>query len=75
MQAIEIPELKQAAKAVHVEEGIGKGRAFPTFHDPAHHINRVTDPHLDRMVGEQEYKLTAVRIDRDQAQSVMLDAS
>ena len=60
---------------VHVEEGIRKGRAFTTFHDPERHTNRVTGPHRDRMVGAPEYKLTAVRIDRDQAQPGVPDAS
>ncbi len=60
---------------VHVEEGIRRGRAFTTFHDPARHTNRITGPHRDRMVGAPEYKLTAVRIGRDQAQPVMPDAS
>ena len=60
---------------VHVEEGIRKGHAFTTFHDPARHANRLTGPHRDRMVGAPEYKLTAVRIDRDQAQPVIPDAS
>jgi len=59
---------------VHIENGIRKGRAFTTFHDPARHSNRVTGPHRDRMVGAPEYKLTAVRIDRNQAQPA-IDAS
>lgn len=50
---------------VHIDEGIAKGRAFATFHDPGRHINRVTSDHRDRMVGAPEYKLTAVRIDGD----------
>ena len=64
-----------ATLPVHIENGIRKGRAFTTFHDPAHHSNRVTGPHRDRMVGAPEYKLTAVRIDRNQEQPAMSDAS
>ena len=60
---------------VHVDEAIRKGHAFTTFHDPARHANRLTGPHRDRMVGAPEYKLTAVRIDRELAQPVMPDAS
>jgi formate dehydrogenase major subunit len=60
---------------VHIEHGIRKGRAFTTFHDPARHSNRLTGSHRDRMVGAPEYKLTAVRIDRDQFQPAKSDAS
>jgi formate dehydrogenase major subunit len=59
---------------VHISERIKPGRAFTSFHDPAHHVNRVTSPHRDRMVGAPEYKLTAVRIDRDQEKGVPADA-
>ena len=55
---------------VHISERIKPGRAFATFHDHARHVNRVTSPHRDRMVGAPEYKLTAVRIERDQEQGV-----
>lgn len=47
---------------VHIDAGLPEGRVFSTFHDPARHINRVTSPHRDRMVGAPEYKLTAVRV-------------
>ncbi|WP_417622485.1 formate dehydrogenase subunit alpha [Parasphingorhabdus sp.] len=49
---------------VHISEQIAPGRAFTTFHDPSRHVNRLTGPHRDRMVGAPEYKVTAVRIDR-----------
>ena len=50
---------------VHIDESIAKGRVFATFHDPDRHINRVTSDRRDRMVGAPEYKLTAVRIERE----------
>ncbi len=49
---------------VHIDERLPKGRVFSTFHDPERHINRVTSPHRDRMVGAPEYKLTAVRVQK-----------
>lgn len=50
---------------VHIDESIAKGRVFATFHDPDRHINRVTSDRRDRMVGAPEYKLIAVRIERE----------
>jgi hypothetical protein len=68
MQAIEKPKLKRHARAIHVGEGRRIGCAFRTSCDPARYADRVTSRNRDRMVGAPEYKLTAVRIDPDQAQ-------
>lgn len=52
----------QARLPIAIDDRVAKGRVFATFHDTGRHINRVTGPHRDRMVGAPEYKVTAVRI-------------
>ncbi|WP_218135046.1 formate dehydrogenase subunit alpha [Parasphingopyxis algicola] len=47
-----------------IDTGLRDGRLFATFHDPARHVNAVTGPVRDRMVGAPEYKRTAVRVRR-----------
>lgn len=47
-----------------LDPSVPAGVAFATFHDPAVHLNRLTGPHRDALVGTPEYKVTAVRIER-----------
>ena len=47
---------------LHIDSTVSDGQAFATFHDPQVHINRVTGPYRDSIVGAPEYKVTAVTI-------------
>lgn len=52
----------EASLPVHLDTAMIEGQAFATFHDPRVHLNRVTGPYRDAMVGAPEYKVTAVNI-------------
>jgi formate dehydrogenase major subunit len=48
-----------------ISPNIRPGELFATFHSPDVFLNRITSPHRDRYVQSPEYKLTAVRIEKD----------
>lgn len=48
-----------------ITERIARGTAFLSFHDPDSHTNRLTSPHVDPQSKCPEYKVTAVRIEKD----------
>jgi formate dehydrogenase major subunit len=60
-----------ATLPVRLDKGVAEGQAFATFHDPKVHLNRVTGPHRDALVGAPEYKVTAVRIERDPGEALV----
>jgi formate dehydrogenase major subunit len=49
---------------------IGPGQAFATFHTTNVFLNNLTGPHRDAIVGTPEYKLTAVRLERESATAI-----
>jgi formate dehydrogenase major subunit len=55
----------EAILPVCINDTVRPGELFATFHTPAVFLNRLTSPHRDRFVDAPEYKITAVRIERD----------
>ncbi|RPI55753.1 MAG: formate dehydrogenase subunit alpha [Acidobacteria bacterium] len=53
-----------ATLPVHVSPAIRAGELFATFHTTAALLNNVTGPHVDRITGTPEYKVTAVRMEK-----------
>ena len=53
-----------ATLPIHVNAAIRPGELFATFHSADVLLNTVTGPHVDRVTGTPEYKVTAVRIER-----------
>lgn len=45
-----------------INDSVGPGELFATFHTPLILLNRITSAHRDRYVQSPEYKVTAVRI-------------
>ncbi len=52
---------------IRITPTIRRHELFATFHDPRIFMNRVTSHRRDRVVGAPEYKVTAVRVERDHA--------
>lgn len=53
------------AMAAHVTDAMKDREVFATFHDPKVQLNRLTGPFRDRIVHAPEYKVTAVKIERN----------
>lgn len=53
----------EAMLPVQISERVKPGELFSTFHDPAVFLNRVTNPHRDRITSTPAYKRTAVRLE------------
>lgn len=51
--------------SLRLDPALPEGVVFATFHDPGVRLNRITGPHRDALVGAPEYKVTAVRVERD----------
>jgi formate dehydrogenase major subunit len=49
---------------VRINGTMRRGELFATFHDPEACVNAVTGPYRDRPTGAPEYKITAVRVQR-----------
>jgi formate dehydrogenase major subunit len=54
-----------ALLGVHVDDAVREGEVFATFSDPAVSLNAVTGPWRDGYTGTPEYKVTAVRVERE----------
>ena len=54
-----------ASLPIRITARVRPGELFATFHDAEVLLNRVTGPHRDRYVKSPEYKVTAVRIERN----------
>ena len=54
-----------AVLPLHIDERMSEGHVFATFSDPATWLNCVTGSRRDPHTGTPEYKVTAVRIDRE----------
>ena len=52
----------EAVLPAHVNTAVRAGELFATFQTPETLLNTVTGPHVDRITGTPEYKVTAVRI-------------
>jgi formate dehydrogenase major subunit len=50
---------------IRITSCVKQGDLFATFHTAEAFLNRVTSPHRDRYVKTPEYKITAVRIERE----------
>ena len=44
---------------------VKRGELFATFAFPGAHVNRLTGPGVDAVTGTPEYKVTAVRIEKN----------
>jgi formate dehydrogenase major subunit len=55
----------EARLPIHITSTLKAGELFATFHTSGAFLNRVTGPHRDRYVKSPEYKVTAVRIQKD----------
>jgi formate dehydrogenase major subunit len=53
-----------AVLPIHVTPAMRPGELFATFHTTGTLVNDVTGPHVDRITGTPEYKVTAVRIEK-----------
>jgi formate dehydrogenase major subunit len=54
----------EAVLPVHLSATVPPGQLFATFHTRAAFLNCVTSPNRDGIVDPPEYKLTAVRLER-----------
>jgi formate dehydrogenase major subunit len=50
---------------IKITPAVKPGELFATFHFADIFLNRVTSPHRDRYVKSPEYKVTAVRIEKE----------
>ena len=55
----------EAVLPIRITSSVKQGDLFATFHTAEAFLNRVTGPHRDRYVKTPEYKITAVRIERE----------
>jgi len=55
----------EAVLLIRITPSVKPGELFATFHTTEVFLNRVTSPHRDRYVKTPEYKITAVRIEKD----------
>jgi formate dehydrogenase major subunit len=51
-----------ATLPLHVDDAVEPGQLYATFQSPGIHLNAVSGPHRDGVVGTPEYKVTAVRV-------------
>ena len=54
----------EASLPIRITSTVNPGQLFATFHTPEVFLNRVTSPYRDRYVKSPEYKVTAVKIER-----------
>jgi formate dehydrogenase major subunit len=59
-----------ASLPVRITRRVKPGELFATFHDAKVFLNRVTSPRRDRYVKSPEYKVTAVRIEKDESRAI-----
>ncbi len=52
----------QVSLSAHIDERIGAGQLFATFHSTAAWVNELTGPARDTYTGTPDYKVTAVRL-------------
>ena len=55
----------EASLPIRITSTVKAGQLFATFHTAEVFFNRVTSPHRDRYVKTPEYKVTAVKIERE----------
>jgi formate dehydrogenase major subunit len=55
----------EALMPIRINSTVKAGELFATFHFADIFLNRVTSPHRDRYVKSPEYKVTAVRIEKE----------
>lgn len=55
----------EAVLPIRITSSVKPGDLFATFHTAEVFLNRVTSPHRDRHVKTPEYKITAVRIEKE----------
>jgi formate dehydrogenase major subunit len=55
----------EASLPIRITSTVNPGQLFATFHTAEVFLNRVTSPHRDRYVKSPEYKVTAVKIERE----------
>jgi formate dehydrogenase major subunit len=55
----------EAVLPIRITSSVKPGELFATFHIAEAFVNRVTSPHRDRYVKTPEYKITAVRIEKE----------
>jgi predicted molibdopterin-dependent oxidoreductase YjgC len=53
----------EAVLPVRLDDAIGPGELFATFHTAEAFLNRVTGPYRDGCTGTPEYKLAAVAVE------------
>ena len=58
-----------ASLPIRLTRRVKPGELFATFHDAKVFLNRVTSPRRDRYVKSPEYKVTAVRIEKDESRA------
>ncbi|WP_137938782.1 formate dehydrogenase subunit alpha [Chitinivorax sp. B] len=51
---------------LHITDKVKAGELYATFHRPDLFVNRLTSGYRDRMVNAPEYKVTAVRVERQE---------
>ena len=56
----------EAVLPIRISSSVKPGELFATFHTREVFLNRVTSPHRDRHVKTPEYKVTAVRVERQE---------
>jgi formate dehydrogenase major subunit len=55
----------ETALPIRITSSVRRGELFATFHTAEVFLNRLTSPQRDRYVKTPEYKITAVRIEKD----------
>ena len=55
----------EATLPIRITSTVKPGELFATFHTAEVSLNRVTSPHRDRDVKSPEYKVTAVKVEKD----------
>lgn len=55
----------EALLPIRITSAVNAGELFAMFHFPGLFLNWVTSPHRDRYVKAPEYKVTAVRIEKE----------
>jgi formate dehydrogenase major subunit len=55
----------EAAIPIRITDVVQPGELFATFHTAEVFLNHITSPHRDRYVKAPEYKVTAVRLERE----------
>lgn len=59
-----------ASLPIRITRRVKPGELFATFHDAKVFLNRVTSPRRDRYVKSPEYKITAVRIEKEESRAL-----